>query len=273
MSDFYTNLTIDTPENVDLDAEVAGFGTRCLAAMLDYLILAIVIFVITMLFFQAMFTPFRERENTTLVALWVGLQFVIVTFYHLIFEFLWNGQTPGKRWLNIRVVQGNGLPATTTGLLIRNLVRLFDFFPVFYGVGLAVMFATKNTQRLGDLAAKTVVIRERKSLTLNAIRENYAVVYHHINRNEPIPDYVKIDSLTEQDRLDIVNYLQRRKDLSKREYIVGMLASRIARQMGDETLEQQFRSPYAAERFLEQIARAFELAALHENAPQINLPS
>jgi uncharacterized RDD family membrane protein YckC len=269
MSDFYTNLTIDTPENVELDAEVAGFGTRCIAAILDYLILGIVILIITLLFFQAMFSPLRQSQNTTMIALWVGIQFVIVTFYHLIFEFLWNGQTPGKRWLNIRVVQANGLPATTTGLLIRNLVRVFDFFPVFYGIGLAVMFATKNTQRLGDLAAKTVVIRERRALSLHTIRENYAVMYHHINRNEPLPDYVRLDGLTEQDRMDIVNYLQRRKELSKREYVVGILASRIARQTGNENLVQEFKSPYAAEHFLEQVARAFELAAVQ----QVNSPS
>src|SRR5688572_4118289 len=259
MSDFYTNLTIDTPENVELDAEVAGFGTRCVAAMIDYFILIVVLIIITIMFFSAIFDSFSD-EDTVLPALWIGVQFVIVTFYHLIFEFLWNGQTPGKRWLRIRVVQDNGLPATTAGLLIRNLVRIFDFFPVLYGVGLTVMFATKNTQRLGDLAAKTVVIRERKSLTLTAIRENYSVIYHHINRNDPIPDYVHIENLTEQDRMDVINYLQRRKDLSKREFIVGILASRIAQQMGSESVIQEFRSPYAAERFLEQVSYAFELA-------------
>jgi uncharacterized RDD family membrane protein YckC len=255
----YNNLLIDTPENVELDAEIAGFGTRCVAALIDYLIMFILFFILFIVFLRGIFTI--RTQGTWLIAGLVGLQFILMTFYHLAFEFLWNGQTPGKRLVGVRVVQSNGLPATTTGLVIRNFLRLFDFFPIFYGIGFIVLFATKRTQRLGDLAAGTVVIRERKSLKLETVRENFTVKYHHIRPLDAVPTYIDVSRLTEQDRLDVVNYLQRRKDLRKREYIVGGIAARIAHQMGATQVIDSFRSPTAAEIFLEQVARAFEVAA------------
>src|SRR5258708_24387034 len=123
------------------------------------------------------------------------------------------------------------------------------------------MFATRQTQRLGDLAARTVVIREQRGVTLQNLKEDLSVNYHHISQLDPIPEYANIGSLTQDDRRDVVDYLQRRKYLRKREYVVGLLAERIARKMGNEALIPDFRSPTTAERFLEQIARAFEIAA------------
>jgi hypothetical protein len=130
----------------------------------------------------------------------IFIQFLLITFYHLFFELAWNGQTPGKRRTGLRVIQSNGLPLTVSGAIIRNLVRLFDFMPILYGFGLIVLFATKNTQRLGDLAAKTVVIRERKQLTLTTLKENLAVQYWHIKPIDPLPYYIRVEHLTQDDR-------------------------------------------------------------------------
>ncbi len=254
MSDLSDSLLIDTPENVLLDAEIAGFGSRCVASFIDYIILGILVFMVSIVFLRA-------NGNNRYAALSLfGLIYVLVTFYHLFFEFLWNGQTPGKRLFGLRVVQTNGLPATTSSIIIRNLVRLFDFFPVFYGIGLVVMFATQHTQRLGDLAAKTFVIREQKQITLENVRESYVVTYHHITRETPIPPYVRIDMLNENDRRDVVDYLQRRYNLHRREYVVGLLAQRIARKIGQDAFTEAARSPRDAEKFLEQVALAFEQA-------------
>lgn len=250
------NLPIDTPENVVLDAEIAGFGTRCVAAMIDYFILIIILIVVTILFANAQRGGSAGSWGIAALAL---IQFCIVTFYHLFFEFLWNGQTPGKRWIGIRVIQSNGLPLTTSGAIIRNLLRLFDFLPVLYGVGLIALFATKNTQRLGDLAAKTIVVRERRQITLESVKENFTVQYKYITRITRLPYYVQIDRLDQTDRREVVSYLQRRKEMINQEYVVGIMAQKIANKMGVNGVAD-LHSPELAEMFLEQVARAFEVA-------------
>lgn len=264
MDDYSSKLSIDTPENIVLDAEIAGFGSRCIAAIIDYTILLLLLIVSAVLFTQSV-SP-RDRDETGFAALLVLIQFSLISFYHLIFELIWNGQTPGKRRAGIRVVQSNGLPVTVSGVLIRNLVRLFDFLPFFYGVGLIVLFATKNTQRLGDLAARTIVIRERRQLTLNTLKENLTVNYWHVKPIDPIPHYVQIDRLTDADRRTVVDFLQRRAEMRSYEGIAQMLAQNLARKMEDETLVQNMRhSPKQAGLFLEQIARAFEIAERTED--------
>jgi len=74
------------------------------------------------------------------------------------FEAMWNGQTPGKRALRVRVLNDDGTPLRWTGALTRNLLRAADFLPVFYGAGLLTMLANRDFKRLGDLAAGTVVV-------------------------------------------------------------------------------------------------------------------
>jgi uncharacterized RDD family membrane protein YckC len=259
VDDLSRKLSIDTPENILLDAEIAGFGSRCMAALIDYTILIILAIIVTFLFGRAL--PAGTRLEGAVLAMLIFIQFSLMTFYHLLFELLWNGQTPGKRRTGLRVIQSNGLPLTASGAIIRNLVRLFDFMPILYGIGLIVMFATRNTQRLGDLAAKTVVIRERRQLTVNTLKENLRVQYWHITAIDPIPHYIHLDRLTQDDRRMIVDYLQRRYDLRDRDTIAGMLAQQIARKMEADTLEKELAyNSRRSELFLEHVARAFEVA-------------
>src|SRR5258708_4428272 len=164
----------------------------------------------------------------------------------------------GKRLFGLRVVMTNGLPVTTSAAIIRNLLRLFDFFPALYGVGLVVMFATSHTQRLGDLAARTYVIREQKQITLEAVRGSTKVIYYHIQPGDSLPPTVRVESLDEMDRNDVVDYLQRRAMLHRREFVVVLLARRIAEKIGPAALGDASPSPRDAERFLEQVALAFE---------------
>jgi uncharacterized RDD family membrane protein YckC len=254
MSGPESNVYIETPENVTLEAEVAGFGSRTLAALIDYLIMGVAVLGFGCLFLRS----FLESSSGVIAIL---LIFAILTFYHLAFELASNGQTPGKRVLKLRVVQANGMPATVNGLVIRNLVRVFDFLPVSYGIGLAVMFSTRHSQRLGDLAARTIVVHERHQVGLSAVRENFDVRYMFLLPDDPIPDYINIQALTQQDRRLIINYLQRRFSLGGggRENISISLAKRIDQTMGS-TAPFTFTTPLQAEHYLEQIAKAFERA-------------
>jgi uncharacterized RDD family membrane protein YckC len=250
------SLSIDTPENVLLEAELAGFGSRCIAALIDYLILIAILVAFFCLASRSLIN-LSPRDSSLAIGLFILVQFIIISFYHLIFEFLWNGQTPGKRRLGIRVVQTNGMPISARAILVRNFVRLFDFLPLAYGVGLLVMFATKNTQRLGDLAAGTIVVRERPRLNLETIREDLKVNYQFISRYDLVPPNIQVDTLDTEDRRTVVNYLQRRPQLQNREYVAVLVAKQIAAKMG---IPGEVTSLKRAETFLEFVARAFELA-------------
>lgn len=256
MNDLSNNLAIDTPENVILNAEIAGFGTRCLAAIFDYIIILVLLIIINLLFANA----YRGIDDERMViAVVILVQFLVITFYHLLFELFGNGQTPGKYFIKLRVVQANGLPLTATGALIRNLVRVFDFFPIFYGIGLIVMFASGKTQRLGDLAAGTIVIRERSDLKLTTIRENFRVQYIYVKPIEPIPARFQVDRLDENDRRMVIDYLQRRFNMQDRTGVGRLIAKRIAAKMDDPALTTNLLFGNNAEVFLEYVARAFEL--------------
>jgi hypothetical protein len=138
---------------------------------------------------------------------------------------------------------------------------LFDFLPFFYGFGLLVLFATKNSQRLGDLAARTVVIRERGGIHLSTLKEDMKVPYFYVKPIDPLPHYIRIDGLTQDDRRSVVDYLQRRFELQQREPLAILMAQRIARKLDDPVLVAEVaRNGKQAELFLEYIARAFEVA-------------
>jgi hypothetical protein len=129
-------------------------------------------------------------------------------------------------------------------------------------VGLVSLFFTKNTQRLGDLAAKTIVVRESQSLKLEQVRENWGVQYLHISRIAPLPAYIQIETLGAQDRREVVNYLRRRGELQQRAYVASLLANRMAERMQIPEANFQNSAWVTSETFLEHIARAFELSEL-----------
>ena len=258
MESYSDKLSIDTPENILLDAEIAGFGSRFVAALMDYVIILILLIAVTWLFIRV------QINDTAISPFYYVTIFLITWAYHLIFELVWNGQTPGKRRAGIRVIQSNGLPVTVSAILIRNIIRLFDFLPVFYGLGLVMLFATKRTQRLGDLAARTVVIREQRQVTLQTIKEDMRVQYLYVKPIEPVPSYIQIDLLTQDDRRRVVDYLRRRAKIADGTGLANMLARQLAQKMGIDTMAMG-RLAQRPDMLLEQIARAFEIADQIQN--------
>jgi uncharacterized RDD family membrane protein YckC len=256
---------IDTPENLTLEAETAGIGSRCIAAIIDYLIILVIIIV---LYFFLVNTILTVDQPQWVISVLVLAVFILYAFYHLIFEILWNGQTPGKRIFGLRVVQTTGMPLTVSGAVVRNFVRMFDFLPGFYGVGLLTAFFNHHNQRCGDLAARTIVIYEKSLLTLNSLRDDLRTQYFFIAWYQPLPPYIDISHLAEQDRYLILNFLRRRVDFINRGPLAVALAMKFARTM--ELSDPRFLLYYVrAEEFLEHIAWAFELrdreSAAHAN--------
>jgi uncharacterized RDD family membrane protein YckC len=157
-------LSIDTPELVEIQFPIAGIGSRCLALFLDYLIQGAVFFALILV---AVSIPSAISRFATVSEKWAIAVLILVPFlvhwgYFSLFEAFWDGQTPGKRITKIRVIQQTGRPIQLFESMGRNLVRLIDALPGFYGVGIVTIFLTKRQQRLGDLVAGTLVIHERK---------------------------------------------------------------------------------------------------------------
>lgn len=152
---------IETPENVVLERRLAGIGSRLIAGMLDTAVLAAIYIVLVLL---AIFgTPIFEnlfKQGWLLVAVFVFLFYAVYWGYFAFFEYVWNGQTPGKRRMRIRVVKDEGRPIRFTDVAIRNLLRVVDGLAFYFVAGL-VMFVTQKVQRLGDLAAGTLVVSEQ----------------------------------------------------------------------------------------------------------------
>jgi uncharacterized RDD family membrane protein YckC len=108
--------------------------------------------------------------DTTLVFGIFGIGiYLFLCAYYIFFETTWNGQTPGKRVIGIRVVRVGGRPIGFLGSSIRNFVRLADFLPVLYGIGVGVMFIDRQSRRLGDLAAGALTVKEGKQVTLQML--------------------------------------------------------------------------------------------------------
>jgi len=154
-------LIIDTPEQVHLEFVLAGIGSRFMAAFLDVLIelavYALLLIISLGLGFSGFFNTTRSIWWTALVTLVI---FCVNWGYYAIFEAIWKGQTPGKRWAGIRVIKDSGRPINAFEAITRNLIRAIDFFPVCYGVGVLTMLLNAKNRRLGDYVAGTIVVHE-----------------------------------------------------------------------------------------------------------------
>ncbi|MGA3046224.1 MAG: RDD family protein [Terracidiphilus sp.] len=160
-------LSIETPELVAIEMPLAGIGSRFIAVLVDYLIWGaalLVLILIGVVILPAMHAFSRISEQWA-IAIVIFFVFLFQWGYFTLFEAFWNGRTPGKRVARIRVIQQSGRAIGLFESMARNLVRYVDWIPGFYGVGIIVMFATRQHQRLGDLAAGTLVVRDKDTET------------------------------------------------------------------------------------------------------------
>ena len=225
--------TLETPENIQVQFELAGLGTRFCAMLVDSLLLGALI--IVLLIFMAIldfsvYSAFESKYGVQWVTA-VILAVVIALFscgYFILFEWLMRGQTPGKKALKIRVIRDDGTPATIHEVLVRNILRVIDFLPGFYGVGAIVMFASRLSKRLGDIAAGTIVVKEGQLDYRANADKKYAmrpVVIGEIN-----------GELTAAERRLVTGFLQRRSELlpKAREELAQRLARPLYEKYGGE---------------------------------------
>lgn len=147
-------LTVRTPEGVVFATRLAGPVTRFLAWGVDVLCILILSNVIGLI---ATLIGFVSPDLAQAIS--IILMFVITLTYSILLEWLWRGQTVGKRLLRLRVVDLEGMRLQPSQVVVRNLLRAVDFLPAFYVVGGLTCLLNRHAQRLGDIAANTVVIR------------------------------------------------------------------------------------------------------------------
>lgn len=155
-ADFRQHLEVETPEHVVIDYEIAGLGSRGLAAIIDTLIV-FALMTANLLVAMKLYSTFK-----VVVGAWIPLaQFVVVWGYFTLFEGFRDGQTPGKKWMGLRVIRDTGHPITVREAGARNLLRIVDLLPPPYLLGILFIAFHPKGKRIGDLVAGTVVVRDR----------------------------------------------------------------------------------------------------------------
>jgi uncharacterized RDD family membrane protein YckC len=202
-------LTIDTPEQIELEFPLAGAGSRFLAMAIDTGVqiagfLTLGLFGLLALWFRSVGL---QSLATWIAAVLIVSAFLVYYGYFAAFESVWGGQTPGKRALGLRVITVTGQPITTFDAILRNLLRIVDQMPGIYAVGVVSMFFTARNQRLGDLVAGTVVVHEQRiqrsadvvatpgGIRLGASRlsaEEIEIIETFLSRRDELPEYMRI---------------------------------------------------------------------------------
>lgn len=264
-------LIIETPERVPLEFALASIGNRFLAVTIDHFIQYLSIFLIAWFFLSiAGFTssdvadaPERllsEMPKWT-IALMIIVLFLIFAGYFIVFEWLWNGQTPGKRLLKLRVIREDGRPVTLWEAIARNLLRICDAVPGFvlpvYSIGLIVIFMSNRDQRVGDIFAGTVVVRERAD-EAPTFAETFSnpvsdVAFSRVQKKTEIEANVAL--LSEREVEVVESFLRRRWDLTERQRL--WMAWRIALPLMYKLKPGYSLENFTYEGFLEEILHRF----------------
>ncbi len=223
------SLDVETPEQIALSYSIAGIGSRGAAAAIDTLISFAILVALTVILLIAADhmgpRPAKAPPSSAWVlAFYFIAQFVIMWGYYVIFEGIWDGQTPGKRIMKLRVVRDGGFSVTFGASAVRNLLRVVDAFGV-YLVAIVVALMNSSRKRLGDIVAGTFVVKEERAQA----------------RSSPLPAAVQnrnmFARLNDDEYSVLERYVERRGTLDPghRDLIVAQLATRFAEHLPTAT--------------------------------------
>ncbi len=267
-------LVIETPEHVELHFALATIGNRFLACAIDHfiqLVLSAAIYILA----RNLSAGMRSMESALfggakegglwIIAISTIISFAIFFGYFVFFETVWRGQTPGKRWMKLRVIQDDGRPVTFFAVLTRNLIRVADMMPViflpFYAVGIVSVFASARSKRLGDYVANTVVIKERAAEApgFDEVFES-EVIDTAMRRLAPAMDFQgDLSVVTPSEILAVENFLRRRCDIPEHPRL--WLAWRIAIPLLEKIRPQYNQTNFSYEGFLEEMLARYRAQA------------
>jgi uncharacterized RDD family membrane protein YckC len=211
-------LIIETPERVELHYVLANVGNRFLAAAIDHLIQALLILLVLLIAGAFSDGPLFRGSAVWAAAISVLLVFGIYWGYFVAFETLWSGQTPGKRWMRLRVVREDGRPVRFFEVFVRNLLRLVvDFMPMpTYAIGVISIIFSARSKRIGDFVAGTVVVKERatEAPSLDDIIKISNIEQERLERAAPAAFALDTRQLNEAELRAIEVFLKRRYELT-----------------------------------------------------------
>jgi uncharacterized RDD family membrane protein YckC len=201
------SLHLRTPEGMEFTLPLAGPVPRLLALWVDLAVVMVAGMVL-----QKSTAVIGAFNQDAAEGLQTVLYFVVTLLYSILAEWLWQGQTVGKRLVGIRVMDRDGLPIHVSQIVVRNLLRPVDMLPAFYLLGGLVAIGTRFGQRIGDLAANTVVVRARQLEVpdwekLLAGKYNSMMEHPHLaarlrQRARPELAGVALEALVRRDQLD-----------------------------------------------------------------------
>jgi uncharacterized RDD family membrane protein YckC len=154
-------ITITTPEGVQIEYRLAGVGSRFVATLIDSVLQGLLALVVVLVL-AVVSTPLDQMSRVYAWAFGAICLFLLMDGYYVLFETIWNGQSPGKRMCGLRVIRDGGHPVDFRAVLIRNLLRTVDALPGMYALGVGFILLHPQNRRLGDIAAGTLVVRERE---------------------------------------------------------------------------------------------------------------
>ncbi len=243
-------LTIETPEQIPLEFPLAGIGSRFLAQVIDTFVLLGIYLSVGLIGAALLYAGRRLLADA---GMWVLAGMILVFFavtqgYYIGFETLWNGQTPGKRRIHLRVITDSGRPISVYEALARNMLRVVDSLPGFYAIGILTVLFSRRNKRLGDLVAGTVVVHERPLRDVLPVWAEGA---------PPLPARYAGFSLTPQEVELIETFLARRAQFEEpvRRRAAVQICDRLARTRAIAPEDRQ-----APEALLEALARAHRSA-------------
>ena len=264
-------LIIETPERVSLHFALASIGNRFLAVAIDHFIQYFTYIVIAWAFLSlaGIGNPMQETSEGGIlsempkwtIALLILVSFLLFSGYFILFEWLWNGQTPGKRLMKLRVIREDGRPITLWESIARNLLRIFDAIPglvvPIYSVGLMTIFFSSRDQRIGDMFAGTVVVRERFD-EAPTFSETFAnpISDNALRRVQKRTEFQANVSILNEKEIEVVeSFLRRRWDLNDRQRL--WMAWRVALPLMYKLKPDYDLKTFSYEGFLEEIIHRF----------------
>jgi uncharacterized RDD family membrane protein YckC len=255
---YFNRITLQTPESVELEFTLAGIGSRILALLIDYIILGLALSGLVLIwgflsyqlvsYLDAFKVNYSGLQNW-LIAIPLLIGFAGFVGYFVFFETLWRGQTPGKRFAKIRVIQEDGRPVNLSQATLRSLLRPLDDF---LWLGFLFIVLGKREKRLGDWAASTVVVQEEQPVTT----DNFFLASEAQESAEQLLPIADFSKLLPDDFAVVREYLRRRSlmhDEAREE-----TSRRLARQVKTILSITQLPFDMAPDSFLEAVYLAYQ---------------
>jgi uncharacterized RDD family membrane protein YckC len=256
-------VSIETPEQIEVSLEIAGLGSRFVACVVDTLYklaVAFVLFMVGMVLVSLLSVSVGNSGAILAVALLGAAYFIFSLGYKIYFEVRRGGQTPGKQFAGIRVIRVGGAPVDFSTSAIRNLLAFGDIAPPFYLIDGFLVLLNKRGQRLGDMAAGTLVIRER----LEEAPRDVGKLVEARASEEVVFTAEQLAACQPADRHLLRSFFQRFPTLAKRSR--RELTLRLAQEFMRKTSYQPAQPPDSGEQavtFLASLYRDLEKLARH----------